>query len=180
MTQTKFDLFKTNHPVILGVGTLKPQKDFYTLIKAFNFLLKKIPIKLALVGDGEDRESLEAYVNKLGIREHVTFYGQVNDVSKYFVKADIFVHSSFYDGMPLVLLEALAAGIQIVSTDTPFGPKEILQNGIYGDVIKIGDFKGMAEKIEFRLHNKIPKEQLINRANEFSIDKVAKEYSKEF
>ena len=156
------------------MGTLKPQKDFYTLIKAFNFLLKKISIKLALVGDGEDRESLEAYVDELGIREHVTFYGQVNDVSKYFVKADIFVHSSFYDGMPLVLLEALAAGIQIVSTDTPFGPKEILANGTYGDIVEIGDFQGMAERIEHRLNNKISKEKLINRANEFSIDKVAK------
>lgn len=173
---SKKELFHTSDPVILGVGTLKPQKDFVTLIKAFHVVQKITPVKLAIIGDGETRASLEALVLKLQLSDKVIFTGLVDDTSAYFYHADVFVHSSFYDGMPLVLLEALAAGTQIVSTDTPFGPKEILQNGEFGDIVPIQGIAEMAQKILFRLKTKVPKTDLLARAKDFSIKKVAANY----
>lgn len=173
---SKEELFNTNDSVILGVGTLKPQKDFITLIKAFNIVQKEIPCKLAIVGDGEKREELEALVQKLKLSNKIIFTGMVDDAAPYFFHADVFVHSSFYDGMPLVLLEALAAGTQIVSTDTPFGPKEILNDGEFGDIVPIQGVNEMAQRILYRLESKIPKKILLTRANDFSIKKVASKY----
>ncbi|MGB9554008.1 MAG: glycosyltransferase, partial [bacterium] len=113
-------------PVILGVGRLTAAKDFPTLIRAFALVHKERPARLMILGEGEDRPELEALVRELGLEQDVALPGFVENSYKYMKRAAVFVLSSRWEGLPTVLIEALALGTPVVSTDCPSGPKEIL------------------------------------------------------
>jgi len=125
-------------PVVLGIGRLQPQKDFATLIRAIALVRKERPVRLLVLGEGPDRPELEALVSELGLAEDVQLPGFVENPYAYLARAAVFALSSVYEGLPTVLIEALALGTPVVSTDCPNGPREILDDGRLGRLVPIG------------------------------------------
>lgn len=138
-------------PVILGVGRLTRQKDFPTLVRAFAEVRKRRPARLIILGEGEDRPALEALVGELGLNGDVGLPGFRENAMAYMAGSSLFVLSSAWEGLPTVLIEALAAGTPVVSTDCPSGPREILQDGRLGVLVPVGDPAALASAILERL-----------------------------
>lgn len=134
-------------PVILGVGKLETQKDFPTLIRAFARIRKMRSARLMILGWGPDRTKLEDLVKELDLEDDVSLFGYVNNPYPYMAKASVFVLSSAWEGLPTVLIEAMAVGTPVVSTDCPSGAAEILDNGKNGLLIPVGDSPALAEAI---------------------------------
>lgn len=135
-------------PVILAVGRLTRQKDFPTLIRAFDVVQRTRPARLMILGEGEDRPSLEALVRQLDLNDSVCLPGFVNNPYAYLSRASVFVLSSIWEGLPTVLIEALAVGVPVVSTDCESGPREILDDGKYGRLVAVNDSIALSEAIE--------------------------------
>jgi glycosyltransferase involved in cell wall biosynthesis len=131
-------------PVVLGVGRLTRQKDFPTLIRAFAEVRRSCPARLIVLGEGEDRSSLERLIAELGVGEDVALPGFRDDALAFMAASALFVLSSAWEGLPTVLIEALAAGTRVVSTDCPSGPREILQDGRLGALVPVGDASALA------------------------------------
>jgi len=134
-------------PVVLGVGRLNPQKDFVTLIRAFARARQRAPSRLLILGEGPERASLEREVAANGLRlgEDVALPGFVGDPYPFMSSAGLFVLSSVREGLPTVLIEALAAGTRVVSTDCDSGPDEILAGGRYGKLVPVGDVDALSD-----------------------------------
>jgi len=134
-------------PVILGVGRLSKQKDFPNLIRAFALVRQKIEARLVIIGEGDERKNIEKVIDELGIKSDVDLHGFVEDAYAYMARSSVFALSSAYEGLPTVLIESLAIGVPVVSTDCPSGPKEILNNGEYGKLVPVGNYKALADGI---------------------------------
>lgn len=134
-------------PVILGVGRLTEQKDFKTLIIAFATLRQELDVRLIILGEGGQRPELESLIKKLGIDHDVDLHGYVENPYPYMKHASVFVLSSAWEGLPTVLIEALACGCPVVSTDCPGGIREILADGKYGELVPVGNSQAMTEAI---------------------------------
>lgn len=134
-------------PVILGVGKLEAQKNFPNLIHAFDRVRKVKPAKLAILGWGPDREQLEALIKDLGLEADAALLGYVNNPYPYMARAKVFVLSSAWEGLPTVLIEAMATGTPVVSTNCKSGPEEILDNGKYGWLEPVDDSHALADSI---------------------------------
>jgi glycosyltransferase involved in cell wall biosynthesis len=167
-------------PVILSVGRLEKQKDYGTLIRAFAQVVKQRSARLMILGEGKERPSLEALIKDLGITESVALPGFVTNPYSYMAAATVFVLSSLFEGLPSVLIEAMAAGTRLVSTDCESGPKEILSNGLYGKLVAVGDVQGIVEAIISSLDEPIDSEAQRKRVADFSIEKVATQYLRVF
>lgn len=163
-------------PVILGVGRLQPQKDFETLIKAFNVVRKKKSARLVIFGEGEERQTLQSLVTQLDLDDFVRLPGFVLDPFTFMATAHVFALSSLYEGFSLAIVEALACGTPVVSTDCPSGPSEILKGGRYGRLVPVGGAEAMAAAILATLDDPPPRDMLLARAQEFSIDRCADAY----
>jgi len=144
---------KEETEVILGVGRLTLQKDFETLIRAFNIVRKVKPAKLIILGEGDQRENLESMVKELRLTEHISLPGFVINPNPYMKKASVFVLSSAWEGLGNVIIEALACGCPVISTNCQSGPSEILKGGKYGKLVPVGDFSSMADSILEVLNN---------------------------
>jgi glycosyltransferase involved in cell wall biosynthesis len=178
----KQEIYKTNDTVVLAAGTLKQRKDFHTIINAIKLLLDKGQenIKLFILGNGPMKSHIENEISRLNLRNEVILLGFKKDVYPYMKAADLFVHSSEIEGFALVIAEALSCGTNVVSTDTPYGPSEILQSGKYGKLVPMANTELMADAIKYMLENPINSEVLRGRANSFSIKECAKLYLEEF
>lgn len=163
-------------PVILGAGRLSKEKDFATLIKAFEIVLSERQVKLIIIGEGPERANLKALIAKLGIGEYVSMPGFTVNPYAYMSRADLFVLSSIWEGLSVVLIEAMACGCPVVSTDCPSGPSEILDHGRYGPLVPVGDFDGLAQAMLNVLANHPDKKLLKERAFMFSTDKISEQY----
>ncbi len=144
-------------PVILGVGRLTEQKDFPTLIKAFSIVHRALPSRLVILGDGENRQSLELLIDLLDLKDWVHLAGFELNPYSFMKKASVFVLSSKWEGLPGTLIQALACGCPVVSTDCPSGPSEILKGGEYGHLVPVGDVQAIAAGIEAVLKGNIRK-----------------------
>lgn len=131
-------------PIVIGIGRLTRQKDFPTLIRAFARVKSKMALRLIILGEGEDREALSDLCHSLNVTADVDLVGFVDDPFVFLSRADLFVLSSRWEGFGNVLLEALNVGVPVISTDCPNGPREILNNGIYGQLVPVGDIDAMA------------------------------------
>lgn len=138
-------------PVVLAAGRLTAQKDFQILLRAFAKVRKKRPSRLLILGEGDDRFELEALLKELGISREVSIPGFVENPYAYMARCALFVLSSRWEGLPTALIEALACGAPIVSTDCPSGPREILADGQFGHLVPVGDADEMAQAIEAAL-----------------------------
>lgn len=140
-------------PVVIGVGRLTRQKDFPTLVHAFGLVRRQHAARLIILGEGEDREFLEDLARRLGLADDVALPGFVQNPYSYMRRAAVFVLSSQWEGLPTVLVEALAVGVPVVSTDCPSGPQEILEGGRLGKLVPIRDPEKMALAIAEVLKN---------------------------
>lgn len=162
--------------VVLAVGRMNPQKDFATLIKAFALAEQTENSVLLLLGEGGDREQLTKLVTELNLNNKVFMPGIVDNPFAYMKQASVFVLSSKYEGLPNVLLQALATGVPIVSTDCPSGPREILENGRWGCLVPVGDPNKMAKGIIAGLNGNlmIPEPDIIMQ--KYGIDLITQMY----
>lgn len=140
-------LIDKNTTVLLAAGRLSKQKDFVTLIKAFSLLRKSINAKLIILGDGEEKNNLINLTHHLNIHHDVDFPGFVDNVFSFMGGADLFVLSSLYEGLPGVLIQALSSGCPVVATDCFSGPREILEDGKYGYLVKVNDEQSLVNAI---------------------------------
>jgi glycosyltransferase involved in cell wall biosynthesis len=134
-------------PVILGVGKLEKQKNFPTLIRAFNRVRCFKEARLVILGWGPDRPEIEALIRDLNLEDEVDLPGYVQNPYAYMARSSVFVLSSDWEGLPTVLIEAMALGIPVVSTDCESGPSEILANGKYGYLTPVGNSESLADAI---------------------------------
>ena len=162
-------------PVVLGVGRLTEQKDFTTLLRAFALVHTKRPVRLVIIGEGELRTSLEQLAQKLGIAADVLMPGAVANPFPWMRNAALFVLSSRWEGLPNVLIEAMACDTPVVSTDCPSGPAEILENGRWGRLVPVGDTNALAQAIDLALDDSRKAEVAI-RAKDFNADLAAEAY----
>lgn len=133
---------------IISAGRLSIQKDFITLIKAFNIVRRKLDCKLIILGEGSERKHLLKFITDNNLMEHCYLPGFIPNPLPYFRQADLFVLSSKHEGLPNALIQALACGTKAVSTNCPTGPAEILDNGNFGILVPVGDYEKMAVAIE--------------------------------
>ena len=134
-------------PVVLGVGRLEVQKDYPTLIRAFAKVRQAQPAKLVILGSGREEKKLLSLLDELELKEDVAMLGFVENPYAYMAKSAVFVLSSAWEGFGNVLVEAMALGTPVVSTNCPSGPEEILDNGKYGELVPVGDSQAMAKAI---------------------------------
>lgn len=153
---------------LLAVGSFKPQKDFPMLLKALSELSQVRQARLIILGEGPLRDDLERLIREYGLSDHVRLPGFIVETGAYFKMADIFVLSSAWEGLPTVLIEALACGTAVVSTACPSGPDEILSGGQYGELVPVGDEAGLAKAIERTVADMPDRQILERRAMEFS------------
>jgi glycosyltransferase involved in cell wall biosynthesis len=174
------NFFKEAGPVLLSVGRLVPQKGFDILLKAFSRIVNKREARLIILGEGPEEELLSKLAEGLKITEKVSFLGFQNNPFKFISKADVFVLSSHYEGLPMVMLEAMACGTPIVSTDCKYGPMEILKNGQYGLLVPVGDADALSRTISDLLENRVLRERVSRsgkeRIKDFSSDRIIKQY----
>lgn len=163
-------------PTILGVGRLTKQKDFATLIQAFAEIRKHMQARLIILGEGEERPHLERRVQDLGLEGDVSLPGFADNPYAYMQRADVFVMSSAWEGFGMVLVEALAVGTPVVSTDCPSGPAEILDQGKYGALVPVGDTAALAHAVLGTLHQSPNAAELQKRALDFSLHAVVDRY----
>ena len=138
-------------PVVLGVGRLSPQKNFPALIEAFSRVRRQHEARLVILGEGSERVALEALVRRLGMTDCVSLPGFLDNPYACMARAAVFVLSSNWEGLPTALIESLALGTPVVSTDCPSGPREILREGALGRLVPTGDTNSLAEAIEVAL-----------------------------
>ena len=172
------DWWTGSHRKLLAVGTLKPIKDYSTLLIALAQLRQRIDVRLLILGEGECRPDLETQARQLGIASSVFMPGFVKDLSPYYQHADLHILSSTGEGLPTVLIEAIAVGTPVVSTDCPSGPREILCDGQFGHLVPVGDANALAAAMAESLATTHDRGALKARAQDFSIDKAVDQYEK--
>jgi glycosyltransferase involved in cell wall biosynthesis len=170
--------FQTSEiPIILGAGRLMYQKDFPTLIRAFATVKQHRPCRLLIIGGEDyDRPDLENLIQELQLKDDVSLPGFAENPYAYMAQSQVFVLSSRYEGFGNVLVEAMATGTPVVSTDAPDGPAEILENGRYGPLVPIESPDALARAIIDTLDSPISSDLLKAKAQEFSAHKIASEY----
>ncbi len=161
---------------LLAVGKLKAIKDFATLLEAFSLIPPDYDSKLLILGEGDCRAGLQLQAQQLGIQDRLFMPGFIADPTPFYKQADLFVMTSIAEGFGNVLVEALAVGLPVVSTDCPSGPREILSEGKFGRLVPVGNSKALALAIEQSLIATHNRSALMARAQDFSIDKAAEKY----
>ena len=163
-------------PTILSVGRLAPEKDYATLLRAFSEVVRSRPARLVILGQGPERESLLSLAAELDVAERFDLPGFDVNPFRYMARASAFVLSSRYEGFGNVLVQAMACGAPVVSTDCPSGPSEILGGGKWGRLAPVGDWRAMARAIEETLDDPIPAEELKARASVYSVETSVDKY----
>jgi glycosyltransferase involved in cell wall biosynthesis len=162
-------------PCVIGVGRLVPQKDFSTLLQAFARLPASMDARLLILGDGPERSNLATLARTIGIAARVEFAGQVADPLPHLCRADLFVLSSRWEGMPGSLIEAMACGCAVVSTDIA-GAREVLHDGALAPLVPAGDTEAMTAAMRATLERRPDTMRLVNRAQEYSFDAAANDF----
>ena len=134
-------------PVILGVGRLTKQKNFSQLIQAFARVRQTRDARLVILGEGEERARLQQLAVQLGVDAQVAMPGFVKNPFSFMAHARVFVLSSLWEGLPGALIQAMACGCPVVSTDCPSGPREILDDGRYGMLVTPGSETELSDAI---------------------------------
>jgi glycosyltransferase involved in cell wall biosynthesis len=170
-------LSSKDRPVVLAAGRLHHVKGFDDLLRAFARLRERTDARLLVFGEGKARPELEGLVQSLGLSAHVQLPGRVGTLAPWMARADLFVLSSRREGLPAVLIEALAIGMNVVSTRCPSGPEEILENGRWGRLVPVGDVEALADAMAQALERPpADRQPLQARAAEFSLDQALARY----
>lgn len=179
---TKPNLNVKREQIIINVGRLVEQKNQKLLISAFANIVHKYPnYKLKIFGDGPLESELQSYINDLNLNDKVSLCGTTKNIMKELLKAEIFVLSSDYEGMPNALIEAMACGLSCISTDCPCGgPRALIINNKNGILIETNNELQLTEKIEYILINKKNAIEMGNEArkvvDKLLLDNISKEW----
>lgn len=161
---------------IIAVGSLKPQKGLEVLLAAFARIAEPLDAKLLILGEGQLRTLHSEQIAQMGLGHRVRMPGFRANPFPYIQQADLFVLSSFWEGLPGVLIEALACGTPVVATNCPSGPAEILQDGVYGMLVPVGDDVALAKVIQHLLETPQDKSRLYQRSQAFTQYAAAGKY----
>jgi glycosyltransferase involved in cell wall biosynthesis len=174
--QVPLELTRRGRNFICAIGRLSEQKGFDSLLSAFAKIYNK-EIELVILGEGPLRGSLEAQIKKLGIQERVHLPGFINNPLDVLNQASLFVLSSRWEGFGNVIVEALASGVPVVSTDCPGAPRELLCNGALGHLVQVDDPGALATAITEALHSPrgTPEARRL-RASNFAAPLIARQY----
>jgi len=134
-------------PVIVGIGRLEVQKNFPNMLRALQLVREATPARLIILGEGSERAHLTSLIAEMGLADVVKMPGFVANPVAYMARCGVFAMSSSWEGMPVALIEALALGTPVVSTDCPSGPYEVLDKGKYGDLVPMDDSPALAAAI---------------------------------
>jgi glycosyltransferase involved in cell wall biosynthesis len=165
-----------DRPVVLGLGNLIAIKDFETLIRAFARLRETQPAHLVILGEGPERGKLEQLARQLGVAADVDLPGFIANPYPFLARTDVFVLASRVEGLSNAIIEALACGCPVVSTDCPSGPSEVLEHGRYGRLVPVGDDAALATAIDASLRNRPDPDALRHRAASFSMERTTESY----
>ncbi|MCS6806165.1 MAG: glycosyltransferase [Acidobacteriota bacterium] len=172
--------FEEDRPIILGVGRLIPQKDFQTLIRAFAQVRRAWDARLVILGEGPLRQQLLQLANACGVAADVSLPGFDKNPFKYMARCTLFVLSSTEEGLPGALIQAMACGAAVISTDCPAGPSEIITPGRDGRLVPVGDVHAMATVICELLENPLMRQRLGEQARQaaqrFAVGNVMDRY----
>ncbi len=171
-------LLDHGEPIILAAGRLEKQKDYPTLIRAFARVSVRRPCRLVILGEGSQRTEIEGLIQEFKLTDRVSLPGWVENPFAFMARASLFVLSSRWEGLPTVLVEALACGCPCVSTDCPSGPAEILLNGDLGPLVPVGNDSALAKAMERVLDRPPDRQALQRRATDFSADRAVAAYEK--
>nr|WP_277752119.1 glycosyltransferase [Halobacillus salinus] len=170
--------FNNNQKVVLSAGRMNDDKNFQLLIRAFKLVRNEIDSKLIILGEGTNRNKLTSIVRDNGLQSEVDMPGFVNNPYSYMRNSSLFVLPSNYESFGNVIVEALTSGTNVVSTDCPYGPREILEDGKYGTLVPVNDVELLANSILNNL--KEPKhhhvEEFAKKSNKYHIDFVTEKY----
>jgi glycosyltransferase involved in cell wall biosynthesis len=170
--------------VVVAFGRLISRKGFDDLLKAFRIVRDKMKSRLIIIGDGEEHNNLQNLSYSLSLEDDVTLTGYLDNPYEILSSADVFVLSSRWEGFGNVIIEAMACGVPVISTDCPYGPNEIITHGVNGLLVPVGDVQAMAEAIVTLLRDRALRTSLAEagrkRAQDFSVDKMVAEYEKVF
>lgn len=161
-------------PLLLAVGSLTPLKDFATLLRAFARLRARRECRLAILGEGECRGRLEALADQLQIRGDVYLPGFVHNPFAWMRAARLVISSSLTEGCPNAVMQALACGTPVVSTDSEGGAREILEDGRWGPLVPVGDDAALAAAMESQLDR--PTADVRRRAADFAMAQIAPQF----
>ena len=148
-------------PYVIALGRLTEAKDYPSLIHAYAASKLRQSHRLAIVGEGEQRAALKSLVGGLGLADRVLLPGALENPFRVLAGAALLVLSSRWEGYPNVLLEALALGVPVVSTDCPHGPREILDGGRYGRLLPVGDAVALAAAMDAELQLPLAKGEAV-------------------
>jgi glycosyltransferase involved in cell wall biosynthesis len=162
--------------LIVCVGRLSREKDHLTLLRAMTLMPPERPWRLAILGDGPERAALEAFARIHGLEDRTVFAGYVPDPFAWMMRASVVVLSSLYEGLPCVIMEALACGTPVVATDCPYGPRAILQGGRYGTLTPVADAAAMAAAIATALDGSPDRNFLKRRGLEYTAECAASRF----
>ena len=162
-------------PVILAAGRLTTAKNYPNLIRAFSLLLKERAVRMIILGEGELRAQLEAQVASAKLTDHVALPGFVDNPFAWMRKAALFVLSSSWEGLPATLIQAMACGTPVVSTNCPSGPAEILENGRWGKLVPVNNIEALAVAMAKTLDDEVIPDAL-TRAARFNVDQAVNAY----
>ncbi len=164
--------------IFLAVGRLVQKKDYPTMIRSFKLAANQNKsVRLLILGEGPERKKIQHLINRVGMRSKIELLGRIQDPHPYYYYSYGFLLSSISEGMPSSVIEAMGTGCQIISTDCPSGPSEILLKGKYGKITHMKDHKKMASCILESLDEKISEAKILERAKEFSAEKGIEEYT---
>ena len=138
-------------PIVVSAARLEQHKGMLTLVRAFAHVRKKRDARLVILGDGTLKDRIRHEIASLGLQDDVALLGFVGNPFAFMSKADAFVLASEYEGLPNVLMQAMAFGTPIVSTDCKTGPAEILCQGRFGTLVPVGDIVAIAKAIDHAL-----------------------------
>ncbi len=174
--------FKEDKKYVISVGRLIPLKRNIDLIKAFFELQKNDDsLELLFLGDGILKDDLINDCVKLVIKDKVHFLGNVKNPFYYLAKSDLFVLNSEIEGFPNVLVEAMACGLPVISSDCKSGPREILEDEKYGLLYPVGEVNTLIEKMKFCLYGNMNRENIkkmnLKKLEDFSIDKIMNKFT---
>ena len=165
---------------IINIARFTDQKDHITLLKSFEIVVREKKSKLLIMGYGNNKEIINDFIKEKKLNDNIKVIDFQDNPYNYLNKADIFVLTSKFEGLPNVLLEAQVLKKFIISSDCPTGPKEILKSGKYGDLFEVGDYKNLAKQIlKFNKRSKIYRSKIklaYNSLDRFDYSKNCKKY----
>jgi len=172
---TNSAIFSAGVPVIVAAGRLMPEKNFFNLLDAFFIARKSVDVRLVILGEGPLRPLLEQKIKSSEFGADVLLAGFQRNPYAWFSKSALFVLSSDVEGFGNVLIEAMACGVPVISTDCPSGPSEILEHGRWGQLVPVGDSALLADAMVTSLIS-AQHPDVLCRASDFSAKKIADQY----